>query len=548
MANFGAKILGASVSSMTAQQALISNAANNISNVNTPGYTRRQIDIESRIDVATVGSILQIGSGVQLGDIKRSTNEFLEYQLRLASSKKGYADIRNDYLAAVEPTFALDGPQSVVGSALNNFFSAVNQVGVNPSNIDLRINVLQRAEDLVSSIHSAYNTVAEIQSELNQRVGLEVQTINSYSQQLATLNAQIGSREASGIAAIDERDQRDVLLAKLAEKISFRTLETPNGMINCQLENGFPLVNQETARALEVTTSPSFATGSLPRSLSGEVLSYVTYNFGSDASPSHLDLTQLIKNGSGALAGLLQLRGTTDPANTSPFQAEGELVAIATRIEALTRTLLTEVNAEYRGPDENGAVAGLQPSAGDLNGNTPGVFGLFDFDYTGVKDADGDGVASMSDLLAAASSLGDFSSIIKVAFDDPAEFAAARDNNPANGATVFPEGDGQNAAAIAALRSTTFNFSLASFSFTGTMEELYNATVSYVGNAKSAAQLDVDVAGANITSASNKRDEFSAVSLDEEFANLIKYQKAFQASARMIKTAGELLDIIVSLI
>jgi flagellar hook-associated protein 1 FlgK len=69
-----------------------------------------------------------------------------------------------------------------------------------------------------------------------------------------------------------------------------------------------------------------------------------------------------------------------------------------------------------------------------------------------------------------------------------------------------------------------------------------------MGNAKSAAQLEVDVANAMQSSAANKRDEFSAVSLDEEFANLIKYQKAFQASARMIKTAGELLDQIVSLI
>ena len=80
------------------------------------------------------------------------------------------------------------------------------------------------------------------------------------------------------------------------------------------------------------------------------------------------------------------------------------------------------------------------------------------------------------------------------------------------------------------------------------MEELYNSSVSYVGNAKAAAQLAVQVSDANLLSASNKRDEFSAVSLDEEFANLIKYQKAFQASARMIKTAGELLDQIVSLI
>ena len=425
MANFGAKILGSSVSSMTAQQALIANTSNNISNVNTPGYTRRQIEIESRGDVANIGSILQIGSGVQLGDVKRNTNEFLEYQLRQANSRKGYADVRNDYLSAIETVFALDGPMTTIGSALNGFFGAVSQVGVNPSNIDLRINVMQRGEDLISSIKTAYNTVASVQNELNKRVGLEVETINSMTKELAALNGQIGQREASGIGAIDERDQRDTLLAKLASKISFTTLETGNGMINCYLSNGFPLINQETSRDLTVTASPSFATTSLPRSLAGDVLTYVTYDFGSATAPSHLDLTQLLKNGSGSLAGILQLRGTTDPSNTSPFEAEGELVAVASRIEAITRQLLTGVNQAYLGADEDSLTAGFQPNSGDLNGNAPGVFGLFDFDFSGVKDVNGNGLPESSDL-AGITSVGNFSSILKLGFTDPAGFAAAR--------------------------------------------------------------------------------------------------------------------------
>ncbi len=548
MTNFGAKILGSSISSLTAQQALIANSSNNIANVNTPGYTRRQVEIESRVDVANIGNILQIGSGVQLGNIKRYTDEFLESQLRSASSKKGQADVRNDYLSRVEVSFALDGPQSTVGSALNNFYSAVNQVGINPSNVDLRINLMQRGEDLIANIRATYATIAGAQSELNHRVPLEINTVNSFTTQIAQLNGLITQREAAGVIAIDERDQRDTVLTKLAEKLSFTTLETANGMLNCYLDNGFPLVNQETSRNLTATSTPSFAAGTLPRSLSGEVLGYVTYDFGSATAPSHLDLTQLLKNGSGTLAGILQMRGTTDPSNTSPFEAEGDLVSMASRIEALTRGLLTKANQTYLGVDEDTVTAGFQSNAGDLNGNTPGVFGLFDFDFSGVKDVDGDGIPSLSDLTSTTPLISNFSSLIKLGFTNPAEFAAARDNDPVSGSKVFPPGDGQNAAAVAALRSTSSSFSLGNFSFSGTMEELYNSSVSYVGNAKAAAYLAVQVSDANLLSASNKRDEFSAVSLDEEFANLIKYQKAFQASARMIKTAGELLDQIVSLI
>jgi flagellar hook-associated protein 1 FlgK len=80
------------------------------------------------------------------------------------------------------------------------------------------------------------------------------------------------------------------------------------------------------------------------------------------------------------------------------------------------------------------------------------------------------------------------------------------------------------------------------------MDELYSSTVNYVGSIKSRAETSVAVAEASQVSAQAKRDELSGVSLDEEFANLIKYQKAFQASARIIKTASDMLDQLVALI
>jgi flagellar hook-associated protein 1 FlgK len=204
------------------------------------------------------------------------------------------------------------------------------------------------------------------------------------------------------------------------------------------------------------------------------------------------------------------------------------------------------VNQTYRGPDETAAVPGNQASAGDLNGNTPGVFGLFDFDYSNQKDADGNGLATDSDLNAAG--IGVFSRVLKLGFSSPDEFAAARDSNPVSGYTTFAGGDGRNAQAVADLRNSKFSFALDDYSYDGTFDELYNSTVSTVGSLASASQVEADVAKSSYQAAVSKRDEFSAVSLDEEFANVIKYQKAFQASARMIKTAGELLDTIVSLI
>jgi flagellar hook-associated protein 1 FlgK len=546
MVNSVSKILGNSVSAMTAQQALLTNASNNIANVNTPGYTRREIDLQSRVDPVAVDGILRIGSGVQLGEIRRMTNSFLEGSLRSTGAKQGKAGVRNEYLGRVENVFSLSGAQQTVGTALNQFFSSANQVSLNPSDLDLRLDVLQRGEDLVNAIRYTYQQIADTQTELNQRVSQEVDSINVLTRDLATLNSVISQRESAGIEAPDERDQRDVLLGQLSGKVSFKSLELPNGMINCYLDNGFPLVSEATSRQLEVTTSPSFATGLLPPSLGGGILSYVTFNFGSEAAPAHLDLTQTLKNAEGSIAGILQMRGYADVSNTSAFEADGELVQMAAKIEALTRSLLTSVNQEYLGPDENPGTAPHEPSSADLNGNPPAVFGLFDFQYSGVKDADGNGLPSLADL--AATGIDSFSRFLTLGFTRAERFAASRDLNPASGVREAAPGDGSNAQAIANLRTESQNFSLGSFTFTGTFDELYNSAVSTVGSLKASAQSEFDVAQQAYSFASVKRDEFSSVSLDEEFANVIKFQKAFQAAAKMIRTASEMIDTIVGLI
>lgn len=546
MPNYTSKIIGNSVSALTAQQALIANTSNNIANVNTPGYTRREISLSNRVDPASVHASYTFGSGVEVGTIRRITSSFLESAVRDAASRQGMANIANDYLGRIESMFSLTGPQPTIGSTLNDFFSAVNNVAVNPSSVDDRIVLLQRGQELVSAIQSTYNTIAQTQTELDYQVPQEITQINAYTKQIASLNDLIQRRRGSNIPATDEEDQRDALLTKLAEKITFSALETENGMMNVSLANGFPLVSGATSRSLGFTYDPSFGGSTLPPSLEGRTLGYVVYNFGSESSPSHLDLTKTIKGGMGSLGGILQLRGYADVTNTSAFQADGELVAIATRIEALTRSLLTEVNEAYLGPDEDSGTAGLQPSAGDLFGNVPDVFGLFDFDYSGVKDADGDGVPSAADLLA--SGMTHFSSYLRFAVTDPQRFAAARDNDTTEGAVSFPGGDGQNAVALGTLKQEVRTFTSPGFTLTGTFDELYSSTVNLVGATKSKAETDVAVAKASQVSAQSKRDQLSAVSLDEEFANLIRYQKAFQASARIIKTASEMLDQLVALI
>ncbi len=543
--NYSSKILNNAVRSLSAQQAVIASIGNNIANVNTPGYVRRVAQLETATQGGNVG--IQVGNGVTLAGVTRQVDDYLAQIMRGASSDKNNYGIVNDFMARVDGLFDLSGNKETIGSNITAFFQAVNNLSVDPSSIELRRDFIERASDLTSSIRNTFNSLADLQHEADDRIRTEVEAVNSITTQLASLNTDIARVEAAGGTAADQRDQRDVLLQSLSEKVSFTTIDNSDGTKSVFLSNGFALVNGTHARELETTTSPSFVSGPMPPSLWGGILSHIVYDYAGDSGNSHLDLTQVFKAGSGTVGGLLSLRGYNDPTNTSPFQADGTITEIASRIESMTRTLLTSVNFTYLGPDRDSGTVGHQASSGDLDGNNPSVFGLFDFTYSGLKDADGDGIPETSDLTA--SGIASFSSILGLSITDPRDVAAARDASSGPPAlAVYAPGDGRNMLALAGLQTSNYTFTQGAFSLNTTFDGLYNDTITFAGNAKSRATLNASVAADSFTVAANQYDEVTAVNLDEEFTSLIKFQKAFEASAKMIQKAGDLLETVVNLI
>ena len=118
--NFSAKILGNAISSLNAQQAVIANASNNIANVNTEGYSRRKVVLETRSD--TSGTGLSLGNGVQVADVQRVSDEFLENILRETIGEQSSAEMQNGFLERVEALFSLSGGAKTIGSTMTDFF------------------------------------------------------------------------------------------------------------------------------------------------------------------------------------------------------------------------------------------------------------------------------------------------------------------------------------------------------------------------------------------------------------------------------------------
>lgn len=548
MSGYASKILNTASEALRAHQAQIAVTGNNIANVNTPGYSKRVLDLQTR-GLSNPNLTNSIGNGVDLGDIIRKSDEYIEKMLREAMGSKENSSVKKNYIDRIQSLFDLTGKQSSIGSSLTDFYAAINDLRLNPSNLELRATLIEKGKTLTNTIKQTYTSLAQMQDEADARLKDEVDTVNGIAQSIGELQALISAKENGGTTAADERDKRDVFLQKLAEKISFKTTTLDNGSLLITLDNGFPLINGTTVRPLEVTAAPSFSPGTLPESLSGRTLSYITYDFDPGPGSAHVDLTSALAQGEGSIGALLQIRGTNAPTNTSPFQATGVLASVASRVESITRTLLTTVNRIYLGPDET-AGGTYQASSRDLNGVAPSTYGLFDFNYSGTKDADGNGLPD--DLDSASIGIRNYSSRLTFGVSDPRNIAAALDDDPTAGSVITQQGNGRNLDALYAIRDTPTIQRAGSFAgaftLTSTLNDSYNEAITYVSGVASNAALTSSVADSNYDAALKRREDAAGVSLDEEFTALVTQQKAYQASARMIKVGERLLEEIISIL
>ena len=472
---------------MQAQQKAMEVTGHNVANANTPGYSRQIAHMATTVPIPYDGKGM-LGTGVKVDEISRVRDNFLDMQIRKEKQLSGQWEARSQTLAQIEQIF-MEPSETGFHTVLGNFFEGWQDLSLNPESSAARSALVENSNTLVNSIKHVNDQLKTVRSNIDDKISLTVVSVNSLAEQIKDLNTQIVRLVSLGETPADLLDRRDLLIDELAGMVEFSALETNNGAINISI-GGRALVSGGNAYKLALEHSQGVVDGwpAAPK--------IIWERDGLD-----------VKTGSGEIGGLLEIRDK----NLKEYM-EG--------FESLAWGVINEVNA-------------LHTQGMDLYGHQgEGFFSGEHLETLVVSDT------IKGDLGKIAASL------------PPANWD---DDNPSPNA-----GDSGNALRIAQLRNAAIvvdtsaspknrlRLAVENEKGVSSFEDYYRGNIAGLGVDAQESNRMVENQHALLDMMYKRRDSISGVSLDEELSNLIQFQMAFQASARMVTTLDEIFDTIIN--
>ncbi len=251
-----ADILRTGLSGLIAFQRSLATTSHNIANANTPGYTRQRAELTSnRPDyIGGLSSPQYIGNGVNVASVSRVYNNFLTEQARNYGSSVGQLAAKDRWTTQLDSVLG-DGSTGLA-PAVKQFFASAQDVANSPASLPDRLALLGQAETLASQFNTLDGKINVLRDGVNQELRGAVTTINGLAENIAKANqAILNSSGSSGAASPDLLDQRDQLVADLAQKVSVNTVIQSDGSMSVFIGNGQNLVMGVKANALETKIS-----------------------------------------------------------------------------------------------------------------------------------------------------------------------------------------------------------------------------------------------------------------------------------------------------
>jgi len=562
-------IMSSASKALIVQQKAVKITGNNIANVNTPGYSRQRLNLSSDIPVNT--SYGPIGTGVRALGVERIYQRFLGVQINNETQGLGRWQAQKDTLERVETIFDETGGYGL-NQVMSEFWNAWQDLTNNPSGQIQRSILSAKGEVLASTFNKVYQDLQTGQQDIDAMITESVDEINRYSEQIVDLNRKIIQTESGGFNANEYRDQRDLALKELSERIDINSFEEADGGVSVSVGSGQTLVQGTHQNTISTQTNANGL----------EDVIWV------DSSNNMVMLNNFISGG--------KLRGWL---NTRDQDIRNYL----NRLDTMSQSMMDEVNTLHAGGygldgstnidfftgsataggtmDSWLTITAADGGAGNVSitlvaGGTAGAEQVTEDPNTGdIRIAIESGASSRASIAARLQGHPAIAAAAAVAPPDPATTLVTlgsgtdtvllsgglsatsiqvnstiiNDTNKiaaASGYDTTPgdkPGDNSNAIAIANLQEAlTMSGGAATFG------SYYASLVSDVGHAVVQADSFHGHQSQMVTQLENYRESVSGVSIDEEMVNLIKFQTAYQAAARLISTANEMLQTVMNMV
>jgi flagellar hook-associated protein 1 FlgK len=242
------------LSSLYAQRRGLDVTGQNIANVNTEGYTRQRVTMESvsgTITPAMWAKTDGLGNGVTVSDVTRLRSAFYEDRGRQEHAQDAYLTNQAAVYTAVEGVFA-EPSDNALQAQMQEMWGAWSEVSNNPDEASARSALIEKSGTVADSLHNAHDALSNQWSSNRVQASAYAAEVNTTSSAIATLNDTIVRANATGLPVNELEDQRDLHVMHLAELTGSTASKRDNGAIDVFL-GGSSLVSGTIVRSIEVT-------------------------------------------------------------------------------------------------------------------------------------------------------------------------------------------------------------------------------------------------------------------------------------------------------
>lgn len=293
--------LNSAISGLNTAQARISITSSNISNVNTPGYSKKIAGQETLV-------LDGVGAGSQIGDIYRNVNEGLVREMRGELGKAGREEVRFEFFQRIQTLFGTPQSDGAISQRISDLADAFEQLGNTPEQNSPKVEVIESAIQVMDAFENLSEQIQHMRGDIDKNISDEVDSANALLNEIAELNTDVVRQRNLGQPTTEIEDQRDQKINELSKIMNVTTYNRGDGSMVLFTANGSRTLLDRTPATLTFSPTAGFepGTGGSGIMLNGE------------------DITDVMQTGT--IKGLLEMRDTELPRlNDQINELAGEL-------------------------------------------------------------------------------------------------------------------------------------------------------------------------------------------------------------------------------